>query len=337
MKKIAVQELADALELSRVTVWKALNNKPGVAPETARRILEAAHQQAAENAPPLPQPEGHAWVQNVMLLASRMETSSFWMQIVDQLAGELNNRQIRLSYMPLDALHYSGEELPAMLQPGRTDGIIVLNIYSREIISFLAGLAVPKVFLDTVPGHTVADLQGDLVLLEGRGPIQAITEEIFRSGRRRIGFIGDIQYAYTNLLRWEGYLEGMKSCGLPVERDICMTGSIPIKQDDYRERIHEFLQSLPSLPDAFVCVSDFVAFLTMDLLDERRVKVPEDVMLSGYDDAGEFLLRYRGVPTVRVQNGLLGKRLVSQLLYRIENPEADFETIQISPKVIYRE
>ena len=55
-----------------------------------------------------------------------------------------------------------------------------------------------------------------------------------------------------------------------------------------------------------------------------------------YQDSREFLLERRGVSTVRVQNAQLGRRMVSQLLYRMENPAADFEEIQVIPRVILR-
>lgn len=42
MKKVTYQQVADALNISRVTVWKAVNDKPGIAPATKRSILQKA-------------------------------------------------------------------------------------------------------------------------------------------------------------------------------------------------------------------------------------------------------------------------------------------------------
>ena len=42
MKKVTYQQVADALNISRVTVWKAVNDKPGIAPDTKRSILQKA-------------------------------------------------------------------------------------------------------------------------------------------------------------------------------------------------------------------------------------------------------------------------------------------------------
>ncbi len=338
MKKIAMQQLADSLNLSRVTVWKALNNRPGVSPETARRVQDAVKSLQRERIGIPGQVESSAEsprVRNVTLLASNADTNSFWMQIVDQIASELNRRRIQLHYLSADSMRLRPSELSSMIQPGQTDGVIIVNIYEEELISALQSIPLPKVFFDTVPGHTAQDLQGDLLLLEGRRTVGAVTGRLIQKGCRRIGFIGDVQYAYTNRLRWEGFLEGLELSGLPAEPDICLARSI--EKDAYRDSIGAFLDGIPAMPDAFVCVSDFVAFVTLNLLEERGFRVPDDLLLSGYDDSREFLLDRRGVTTVHVQNALLGRRLVNQLLYRIETPQADFEEIQILPKIFYRE
>ena len=46
MKKVTYQQVADALNISRVTVWKAVNDKPGIAPDTKRSILQKAVEMA---------------------------------------------------------------------------------------------------------------------------------------------------------------------------------------------------------------------------------------------------------------------------------------------------
>lgn len=338
MQKIVMQLLADSLGLSRVTIWKVLNNRPGVASATAQRVRDAVDRLKAENEE---EGSGKSELQfqqkigSITLLAARTDTSSFWRRIVDQIVSELNLRTIRLNYLPIDIMRLSAADVCAQVQPDKTDGVIVINVYDRSLLSTLAAVPTPKVFLDTVPGMTAVDLAGDLFLLEGERTVDAITDCLIRRGYRRIGFIGDIQYARTNALRWLGFQEGMARNGLAAEPGLCLTKAIG--RDDYRAEIAAFLDGIPKIPEAFVCASDFVAFVALNLLGERGLRVPENVMLSGYDDTKEFLLEHHRVITAHVQNGLLGKQIIRQLLYRIENPVSDFEEIQIFPKILYRD
>lgn len=331
MKKIPTQSLANSLGLSRVTVWKVLNDKPGVSSETVRRVLDATKKmmEEGEQVPDVPQAEP---VKRISLLASRADTSSFWMRMVDQIASELHYKKMQLNYIPIDIMNLSFQDLKEMIHPSKTDGLLIINIYEESLLQLLQQLPNPKVYFDTIPGYTASQLQGDLVLLEGRDLTSQITKGLVRKGCRRIGFIGDIRYAYTNLLRWNGYQQAMQELDFPVDPNLCLTG--PIGKDSYKERISEFLDSLPCLPDAFVCASDYVAFIVLNLLSSKGYRVPEDIRLSGYDDSQDFLLDNHEITTVHVHNDLLGKRMVHQLLYRIENPSADFEEISICPKIL---
>jgi LacI family transcriptional regulator len=40
MKRIKIQDIADSLQVSRVTVWKVLNNKEGVSEDMKNKVLQ---------------------------------------------------------------------------------------------------------------------------------------------------------------------------------------------------------------------------------------------------------------------------------------------------------
>lgn len=359
-KKIPVQYIADSLGLSRVTVWKVLNQRPGVSPVTKQRILEAVEtidQEESGNGPvngngersnypgtrkayerstggstglyTRSHPRGNSGY--ISLLMSRANSSTFWMRILNEIASEVNRKKMRLSYLPIDTLHTSMSDLQSLLSTDKSQGIMIINVYDDKIIDLLSRYNMPKVFYDTTPKHSATDLNGDLVLLNGFDPIHEITKNIIKSGSQRVGFIGDKYYAKTNHMRWKGFQAAMKEYGKPVDNRLCLTG--PMNADYYDEDIAKFLDSLDTIPDAFICASDFVASTTLKLLQARGYSVPGNVRLSGYDHSSDFHLENHDILTVDVHNEMLGKRMVHQMLYRTENPDADFEEITISPKI----
>lgn len=331
MKPISTQQIADALGLSRVTVWKVLNGKPGVSAVTKKKVqdfLDNNQSNGHMEANPL------VSANRITILASRIETSIFWTRIVDQIIGELSLRNIMVDYLPVDVMNLHTDHLCDRIAKGQTNGIIVINIYEPDTISLLSKLPYPKVFFDTVPGLHAGDLNGDLILLEGENNSRDITENFIRKGLNTIGFIGDIYYARTNLMRWNGFQAALNRHAIPLDLQFCLTG--PIEKGCYRETIKQFLEKLPQLPQAFVCASDFVAFNVFSILAENPERFPQKPLLSGYDDSQEFLLEHQHITTVHVKNDLIGIRMVQQLLYRIQNPTADFEEILVFPKVLYR-
>ncbi len=343
MKKPTIQMVADTAGVSRITVWKVFHNHPGVSPSLRQHIIETAIQID------YPLPESLIPLNTALLpshneavpanyvfsvVVSRPDTSSFWMSMIHEIAKEAGKRNISLLYTYVPTNVSEDYELPQQLINGTTNGIIILNIYSLKLLKLLNDLPVPKVFLDVVNGFPTETLNGDLMLLDGFATIQTITEKLIQNGKKRIGFIGDINYALTNHLRYEGYLSAMNKNHLPVNPEYCFTSAIGI--ENYVAEIYTYLSSLKSLPDAFVCVSDFVAHCAHKFLTDHDYIVPEDILLTGYDNQSEFNEISDWLTTVNVNTASIGKRLYHQLEYRVSSPDADYETIIIRPEIIER-
>lgn len=335
MKRAKIQDIADLLNISRVTVWKVFNNKEGVSEDMRRKVLECAAELNFQ--PSKLQEAGFSFPLKkqtlVSVVVSRPETSVFWMKIIHQLAEEFSNTGIGLMYTYLPAEIPDGYILPQSLMDGSIQGIIIMNVYDKTALSLLNGLSLPKVFLDIVTDMSIESLNGDILLLEGRDSIKEIVTSLANKGHKRIGFIGDIQYAKTNMERYEGYVSAMYQMGIPIEPNICYTGNMTVKT--YVEIIEEFMNKIEQLPDAFVCVNDHAANMLVQYLESHGYRVPEDVAVSGYDDNNEFIYT-KNLTTVQVNNSQIAKRLAKQLLYRIDNLEDPYEITYIRTKVIYR-
>ena len=150
MAKATMQDIADALNTSRITVWKALNNRPGVSAalraEIQRKAQELGYTKGGTPAAAAVQPAAPAGTRTVSVVVSRPESSLFWMQIVHRLARELTVQGWNLMYTYLPAYGDESYTLPSALTDGSVSGVIVLNIYSKPLLQLLAALPLPKVF-----------------------------------------------------------------------------------------------------------------------------------------------------------------------------------------------
>ena len=97
-----------------------------------------------------------------------------------------------------------------------------------------------------------------------------------------------------------------------------------------------FLNSLTSMPEAFVCASDFVADIVCKALTENGYSIPDDIMVSGFDNQSDISYPVP-LTTANVNSENFGVRLARQALYRIQHPKAYRELIYICPEVIFRE
>ena len=335
MSRPTLQDIADALNTSRVSVWKALTGRRGVSEQLRRDVFSKAAEMgyiAASGRLPGSLPAERESL-TISVAVSRPETSEFWVNTIHEIAGEAAAAGINLLYTYLPSEIDDAFTLPSVLTDGSVQGVIVLNVYNKKLIRMLARLALPKVFMDTVTGMPFSELGGDLLLVEGRSCVAQITDHLIKLGKKKIGFIGDVGYAQTNYERFYGYKDAMKHHSLEPDPAMCLTS--PLGAESYRTEISAFLDQLPALPEAIVCVSDFVASIVCSLLAARGLRIPEDVMVSGFDGISDLNLPVP-LTTVLVNNQEFGIRLARQLIYRIEHPNAGIVVSYIFPRVVFR-
>lgn len=338
MKKVTMQDIADSLDVSRVSVWKVLNNKNGVSSKLRDKVISEAKKMGYWNtdAQDLPIMKKNNTPKKISVVISRPESSVFWINIIHAVAKELDKLNINLIYTYLPPKYRDNYTLPEILKSKTDiDGILVMNVYDYRLLSLINELKLPKVYLDLVSKFSLSKITGDLILLEGESAVEQITNHLIENGKSRIGFIGDINYALTNKKRYQGYLKAMNDNKLEINPEYCLTKEIGIYS--YYEEISAFLDSLAELPDAFVCASDFIANFLMRYFSENNIKVPEDIAISGYDGNNEYSMIADKLTTVEVKTDYLGKRLADNLIYRINNPKSPIAITNIYSEVVWGE
>lgn len=332
MEKVTMKDIADALNISRVTVSKAFNNQAGVSDSLRESIFSKAKELGYTK---IPQQTGSTAAHEestVALVVSRPDSSFFWTGIIHRMAQELAEYNINLLYVYVPSVYTKDFVLPSILSNNILSGIAVVNVYDPIILGMVNELSMPKVFLDTIPTLTDRKLRGDLLLIEGYRTESEITESLILDGHKNIGFIGDINYAQTNRERYLGYRESMDRYKLPILPEYCLTENIEIFS--YEKKIYAFLDDLTDWPTAFVCTSDYVAHFAQQYLDEHSQKLPHPVTLTGFDNTDEYTNVTDRITTANVPTGLLGKRLAMQLLFRTNHPDAPDELTFIKPSII---
>ena len=342
MKKVTMQDIANILNISRVTVWKVLNNQPGVSKPLRDLIIltakDTGYLKPGQEMEAYINESGDPYSENepkktISVVISRPESSLFWINIIHALAKDLDTQGINLMYTYLPAKHHQGYVLPSVLTNGTSIGIVILNVYDINLLAILNKLSIPKVFLDLVTNFPMETITGDVFLLAGKMRIKEITNSIIRKGRKEIGFIGDINYALTNKERFEGFKSALEDNNIEIQEKYCLTSKIGIYS--YYEEISSFLDNLDKMPKAFVCASDYIANFMMQYFVEHNYQVPEDIALSGYDGSTEYSMVTGKLTTVNVPTHHLGIRLANQLIYRIEHPKAPLEVTHIQSDIIW--
>lgn len=91
--------------------------------------------------------------------------------------------------------------------------------------------------------------------------------------------------------------------------------------------LDEYIKKSKPIPDAFVCANDLMALGVISKLHQYGKRVPEDVIVTGFDHVHESRTSYPLVATVSRQWDNMGKFLYDELSNQIANPDPSREII----------
>lgn len=272
MKKVTMQDIADRLGITKVSVSKALNGQPGVSAQTRERIIETAAQmgytvKSKENG----QPKRFA-----MLVARRffLETDGFYTEISYYL-NEFSLRDGHQIYsIVLSAEEEEGLQLPALLRDTLFDGVFLLGELNDDYIRMLAARRINAVAVD----FDNEALHTDCVLTDNFYLGYSATRYLIEHGHRSIGFVGNVYQTNSITDRYFGYLKALALENIPARDDWHL-----INNDTYNMYMMDVM--LPEqVPTAFVCHCDMAAFYMIEALRRAGLRVPEDVSLISFDN-----------------------------------------------------
>lgn len=339
MKKVTIQDVAKELKLSRNTVAKALNNSDTVSYETRYIVIEKAYEMGYSKLSPVVLNEFKLRNKiddtKTIVVLTRREISVFWNSIIMGISDELNKYGCKLQFNFISEQDEKNLVLPLDLQ-AEVSGIIILSVFTIDYIDEIMKQNIPVVFLDAPSNLDSIAHYGDIVICEGQSSVKQITTNLIKQGYMRIGFIGDITYCKTINDRYQGYLDALQSEGYTIDESIIATYHAPTKF--YKtDEVDKALSGFSTLPEAIVCANDDIALDVIRCLRGRGLSVPQDIAVTGYDNVEGMSQVEPFLTTVRVGNQRLGRRLVQQLMWRIQNPTFPKEVIFIGVEVIFRQ
>jgi len=155
-----------------------------------------------------------------------------------------------------------------------------------------------------------------------------MTKALIQHGRRRIAFMHVSEEQLWNSVheRRQGWETAMREEGIPVPAAYRGWPSPPRLEtwvkgfdEDFREITRELL-SLDPAPDAVIAWEDHSAMQIIRALIEEGVRVPEDILVAGFDDHDATSYFYPRFPTSHPDFGRAGEIAVD-IIHRILSGE----------------
>lgn len=307
-KKISMSDIARLSGVSIATVSRVLNHNGRFSAETERKVMEVVEKY---NYTINPNAQG--------LRTNRTKTIGVIIpditnEYFSQIVRSIENTIIKDGYNVFVCDTNEDAELEhyhvASLQTKGVEGIIYIST-QRSVNEISKLINVPVVFIDRGPDEASVLVSSDNLM----GGFLA-TEQLIKHGCKNILMLRDINRFSTVNNRVKGYVEALEKYGCTVRQD----NIIPCKVSytAAKEKIKQLIDSGVSFDGVF-CNNDMMALGVLSGLKERKIKVPSEVKIVGFDGVIATEISEPPITTVIQNTEMLGQKAVEVLMKLVEN------------------
>lgn len=342
-KKVTIQDIADALGVSRNTVSKAINNTGGLADTTREKILQKAVEMGYKqfsyvaavtgNTLPADMPLQNApgfQGEIALLTGSFLSHSHFASLMLDKFQHEISELGYTINTHRVTKSNFASKTLPATLHLEKIKGILCVEMFDWEYDEMLCELGIPILFVDGPAKIGGRSLNADQLYMDNTTAITRFVYDMIAQGKTRIGFIGDFEHCQSFYERYLALYLALEMAGNKLDPRYVL------KHNDREELMARF-NDLECFPDVYICANDFVAWDTLQGLAFHGKRVPEDVLICGFDDSAESRFSKPTLTTVHIHTQIMAYSAAHLLMTRINEPSLDLRTIHTEAELIYRD
>lgn len=325
-KKVTMQEIANQLGITKVSVSKALNNQPGVSAELKQRILEVTRELGYFNNK---QKKASLDIKKLGFLVSKrffLENDNFYTKIYYSLGRECAKKEINLFLFIINSNDESDLSIPFSIRQDNLDGLFIAGEIKDAYIHTLLHLGIPITAIDFYKPN----LNLDCVVTDNFYASSMATNYLIQQGHRNIGFVGNPNFTSSVMDRYYGYLKALNENNLSYNTDwhIVNNDSSGFYTIDFK---------LPdSLPTAFLCHCDMAAYHLMLKLQSVGISVPEQVSIISFDNTELSKNCSPSLTTINIDTHEFALKSLQHMLWKKNAPSSEAQRIFISTNLIER-
>lgn len=336
---ITQRQLAEKINLSQMTVCRALRGDKYVKPDVRRRVLAAARSHGYPLAGRFRR--NGAALKHVIcsIVNAHPERDSFHVRI---LAG------IRRGIEEAGAQLINVDDAPSQWQhaPDRTSEwpLVISRCLVDGVLQLFGGFEADRPrYACPVPHVSIfcaMDDTSDTATVDNLGGARALGDYLGGLGHRRVAFIGPVTPVADDRLL--GLRAGLKAHGGAIPDDLAIQKRA-IGGDE-----HEIRSILDALLPAGACdpvavrarltaiaaYNDLMAAHAIDELARRGLRVPEDVSVTGFDDVRPPFYQGPALTTAALPLEDLGLEAARLLYWRMDFPAAIPRTLVLGTKFV---
>lgn len=320
-RKPTIEDVARAAQVSKGAVSFALNGRPGVSATTRARILAVANELGwSPSSPARALSMSRSWAVGLVMARSPelLGADPFFAPFIAGVESVLAEHGHALVLQVVDEGQAEIDGYRRLAASARVDGVFLTDLRVNDPRPRLLGdLGLPGVMVGRTRGpHVLPSL-----VLDDRAGISAAVQHLVDLGHRCIAHVAGPEHFVHGADRKEAWSEALAAADLPpapcVVSDFSAAGGAAATAE---------LLRFPERPTAIVYANDLMAMAGLPVLAAHGLSVPDDISVTGFDDAE--LAAHLAPPLTSVRADVLGwgRSSAQTLLSVIEGAEpADVE------------
>ncbi len=328
-KSVTMSDIAKTMDISTVTVSKALGDKDGVSEELREKIKQKANEMGYRfNYTSKSAKEGFTFNISIVVAKHFISDASAFYWVMYRHIVELLQKQNY--YGILDVISDSDQAekvIPNSVSDKKVDGVIVLGQFDDSYVKALSELDIPVVFLDFYS----SDNKTDTILSDSFFGSYMLTNHLINCGHRNIGFLGSINSTSSIQDRYLGYYKAL------LEKGISLKEEWVISDRGTDGNIYPHFDLPSQKPTAFVCNCDEAAYALLNQLRSEGYMVPDDISIVGYDNHIYSTIANPRITTIDVDSKRMSREAVETIIKKIRDKNYSRGRTLVTGKLILRD
>jgi LacI family transcriptional regulator len=313
-----LEDLANILGVSKVTISKALRDHSDISDETklkVKQLAESLGYRPNRNARNLSSRKS-----NIIGLVVPKIAHFFFGSVIEAVYDTaFENKYESVITVSQELAEREKQHIESLLSM-RVDGLLISiteQTKDYSIFERVIKMNTPMVFIDRVP-----DIPGvPSVTVDDRGGAFSAIEYFINKGYRNISLIGGYNYINIGKARTQGFYDAMNKYKVPANEKWIIEGGFG-EEDGYKA-FKEILKS-GDLPEAILAVTYPVALGLYEAATEAGIKIPKDINVTCFGNnvfkyMAPSVFNYVDQPTHE-----LGTTAVKLLCDLMNHPDKEF-------------
>lgn len=306
--KITMNDIARAAGVSQATVSLVLNqsNNIKLSEETRQRVITQATKLGYDRLPAVHSPRNQ---EEIALLISALQSYDPFIDAISQAREAAWRNEVLLTVYDYGDDSELALNIIRQLEKRNCVGIILASPVTTEadMTPFQGCTSLPLVLLNQCDQKS--PLLPSFVPDDYANAFQ-VTRHLIAQGAQRIAHITGESWMEATRQRLAGYQAALEQSGIYAAPEWVKQTNWQFNES-YQATVE--LLALETRPDAIFCASDWLAIGCYQALSAQRVRVPQDILVTGYDDQKLSEQMTPPLTSIQLPYGELGRLAVEYL------------------------